>query len=69
MVNQIFSLFTDSFGNVVVWFADIFGSSGMLVVFEPVILIVLVVRFLVLPIVGRGFGRGSDRASDRREKK
>ena len=62
MVNDILSLFSDSFGNVVIWFADVFGSSGMLVVFEPVILIVLVVRFLVLPIVGRGFSSGSDKA-------
>lgn len=62
MVNDILSLFSDSFGNVVIWFADVFGSSGMLVVFEPIILIVLVVRFLVLPIVGHGFSSGSDKA-------
>lgn len=61
MVNQVMQVFNTAFRACSDWFLHIFLSSGVSDIYFVFIFIILLVRFVLSPIVGK-VTSGSDRA-------
>lgn len=61
MLSDVTEILSLAFGSVFNWFTSLLNSVGMMDVFLGMVFIVVVSRFLLVPLFKGGFG-GSDQA-------
>lgn len=67
MISDVFGLFLSAGQAVVTWFNSIFTATDAIGFYTGAILIILAMRFVFIPLVGRAFG--SDLARSINEQK